>query len=428
MDNNLALIVDDEQSICETLSHVLEDLGLSCCHANNGNQALEIIKEKSPALVFLDIWLPGMDGMETLEKIRNLDSLLPVVMISGHATISTAVRATQLGAIDFIEKPLDLLVIQQVVNRALSAKNSNLGNLPEIESLSEQSCQITSDVFQNDFFVGKSRQQKTLAGSSILYGVGVHSGRKSGLILEPLPENSGIHFAGPGSKQAVPAHVNYVSTTGYATTIKNADSQVSTIEHLMSALHAAGITNLLIKCNEEVPVMDGSAIEFCKIFQEVGILEQSATIPELMVTKTIEVRKGEAFIRLEPAEELIIDYTLNYQQPIGEQHYIFKMDSFENYQNEIASCRTFGFVKDIDYLQKQGLAQGGRFNNFVLIGEDGVINSELRFPDEPVRHKILDMIGDIYLLGRPIVGKITANMTGHSHNSELLRKILEAAV
>ncbi len=423
--NNLALIVDDEKSICETLSHVLEDLGMICCHASNGNQALEIIKEKSPALVFLDIWLPGMDGMETLEKIRSLDSLLPVVMISGHATISTAVKATQLGAIDFIEKPLDLLVIQQVVNKALTSKSNSSVHLPEIESLSLQTCQITSDVFKNDFFVGKERVQKTLAGSSILYGVGVHSGRKSGLILEPLPENSGIHFAGPGSKQAVPAHVNYVSTTGYATTIKNADSQVSTIEHLMSALHAAGITNLLIKCNEEVPVMDGSAIEFCKMFQEVGIKEQSASIAELMVTQTIEVRKGDAFIRLEPAEELIIDYTLNYQQPIGEQHYIFKMDNFESYQREIASCRTFGFVKDIDYLQKQGLAQGGRFNNFVLIGEDGVINSELRFPDEPVRHKILDMIGDIYLLGRPIVGKITANMTGHSHNSELLRKILE---
>ena len=216
-----------------------------------------------------------------------------------------------------------------------------------------------------------------------------------------------------------------MGTTGFATTIKYKEAQVSTIEHLMSALNAYGITNLLIKCNGEVPVMDGSSNEFCKLIEEIGIVEQDANVYSIKIKETIKINKEKEFIMFEPADSFIIDYTLQYPEPVGTQRLIFELSSPEKYKEQIAPARTFGFVKDISYLQGKGLAQGGRFDNFVLIGESGVINSELRFPDEQVRHKILDAIGDLYLLGRPLEGKITASMTGHSDNIELLRNVLE---
>ncbi len=431
----LILVVDDEESIRKTLQDVLLDEGYAVELAVDGASALELLKRTRPALILLDIWMPGLDGMETLRQLKLSYPDIPVVMISGHATIATAMQATRIGASNFIEKPLDLESTLRVIQTALQVPESAPGMNPgseqkQIESQHSLSIgsvwkfsELNTLVFDKQNMRGRALPQRTLAASTLLYGQGLHSGTKSGLILEPLPANSGIHFVGVADGQPVPAHVSFVHSTGFATSLRHQNTQVGTIEHLLSALCAYGISNLLIKCNGEVPVMDGSSAEFCALFEETGIEEQVGDWFEIKIDRTVEVRKGEEFIRIEPADSLSIEYRLKYPEPVGEQCFSFVMSDAQAYKREISRARTFGFVKDIGMLQKKGLAQGGRFDNFVLIGDEGVINDELRYPNEPVRHKILDAIGDLYLLGRPLCGKITACMTGHSDNIELLQKI-----
>jgi UDP-3-O-[3-hydroxymyristoyl] N-acetylglucosamine deacetylase len=422
------LVVDDEQSIRHALSGILSDEGYEPIFAADAEEALSLVAERNPALVLLDIWLPGMDGLAALQEIKSARPDIPVVMMSGHASIATAVRATHMGAADFIEKPLDLGNTLAAVDRALKGRSGVFGKgepglEDEVGVPAGQS--IDPVVFKSQPMRGKALPQRTLAGTQILYGQGLHSGKKSGLVLEPLPANSGIHFASVSEPFIVPAHIDYVASTGFATTVKLGSTQAGTIEHLMSALCAYGITNLLVKCNGEVPVMDGSALEFCRVIEQAGIEEQSGEWYELAVNETFEVRgKGREFVRLEPADEgFHVDYTLSYPAPLGEQNFKFSLSDVESYKREIAPARTFGFVKDIGRLQQHGLALGGRFDNFVLFGDTGPLNGSLRFDNEPVRHKILDAIGDLYLMGRKLRGKLTACMTGHSDNAELLKKI-----
>ncbi|MBX7143019.1 MAG: UDP-3-O-acyl-N-acetylglucosamine deacetylase [Oligoflexia bacterium] len=429
------LIVDDEESIRRTLEAVLRDEGYLTCSAQNGLAALELIRTQAPDLVVLDIWMSGMDGVETLKQIKEQCPSLPVVMISGHATIATAIAATKMGASDFVEKPLDLDVFLRTIKRALgnpaecAADEKQLARGQNELTLdlgsSGQSVQLNRIALSEQTWRGPALRQHTIARSALLYGQGLHSGKKSGLILEPLPAGSGIHFMGVSDSQAVPAHVDFVESTGFATTLRLGQTQAGTIEHLMSALHAYGISNLLIKCNGEVPVLDGSAREFCSLFADIGVEEQEGEWYAIAVPETIRVGNDREFIQIEPGQGFVIDYTLEYPKPVGSQHMRFVLNSVDAYRKEIAPARTFGFVKDIGMLQRQGLALGGRFDNFVLFGEEGPINDALRFPDEPVRHKILDLIGDLYLLGRPLHGKITARMTGHSDNIALLRAIRE---
>lgn len=429
------LVVDDEAAIRRALEAVLRDEGFGVVLAEDGESALRAIEAELPALVLLDIWMPGPDGIAILKRIKEIHPDLPVVMISGHATIATAISATRLGAADFIEKPLDLHATLDAIRRALRCEESvaeggdgaglPIGEDPLALGAVWASPVIEPVVFTSQKLPGRQVPQRTLLRSALLYGQGLHSGRKSGLILEPLPANSGIHFIGVSQTSAVPAHVDYVGSTGYATTLKLGQTQAGTIEHVMSALNAYGITNLLVKCNGEVPVLDGSAREFCALFDQIGVEEQDGECFMIRPPKRIVVGSGRETISVEPADEFIIDYTLDYPAPIGRQQLVFTMNDVETYKREIAPARTFGFVRDIGALQKQGLALGGRFDNFVLIGDEGAINDEMRFPDEPVRHKILDAIGDLYLLGRPIQGRVTAVMTGHSDNVALLRALRE---
>ncbi len=430
------LIVDDEESIRRSLSGVLQDEGYSVCTAHDGESALALLAREQVSLVLLDIWMPGMDGIETLKRIKERYPGLPVVMISGHATIATAMTATRIGAVDFIEKPLELKTTMRAIRSALdsSEKSAVTDKGESVESEVESGFNFETAnaiprfrpiVFEKQDWRGERFPQKTLARGALLYGQGLHSGKKSGLQLEPLPPNSGIHYVGMSEGEAVPAHVDYVDSTGFATTLRLGTTEAGTIEHVMSALHAYGISNLLIKCNGEVPVMDGSAREFCRLFDEVGVVEQDGDWYSIKLDRPVKVDRGDEFIRYEPGDGFTIEYTLRYPQPVGEQRFVFSLSDIESYKRDIAPARTFGFVKDIGYLQKNGLALGGRFDNFVMIGENGSINDALRFPDEPVRHKILDCIGDLFLLGRRISGKITACMTGHSDNVELLKKFRE---
>ncbi len=270
--------------------------------------------------------------------------------------------------------------------------------------------------------------QRTLKRSMVLSGRGLHSGIKTGLIISPLPPNSGILFGNISDGETIPAHVDFIESTEYATSLKKGTSRASTIEHFLAVLHAYRITNLLIKINNEVPIMDGSAVDFCQLIEDAEIEEQDATIEEIVISERYtvgEVDSDKKYMIIEPSERFIIHYTLNYPRPVGRQEYTFMLDNEQAFKQEIAPARTFGFLKDIEALEKKGLASGGRLNNFILIDDEKIINTELRFPDEFVRHKILDLMGDLYLLGRPIRGKITANMTGHTHNCSMLRLLRE---
>jgi UDP-3-O-acyl N-acetylglucosamine deacetylase len=425
------LIVDDEASIRKSLEGVLNDEGYSCALASDGADALSQLQSLHPSLVLLDIWMPGMDGIETLRRMRAAQPGTPVIMMSGHATISTAIKATKFGASDFIEKPLEIDLLLNAIRRALGTQDSRgpaAGELADSIDLRspEGMPELQPLVFRNQTLRGALMPQRTLSRSAVLYGQGLHSGKKSGLIFEPLGPNSGIHFVGVSDNRAVPAHLDFVESTGYATTIRLGTTHVATIEHVMSALNAYGVGNLLIKCNGEVPVLDGSSVQFCSLFEEVGFESQIGDWHQILVKEPFQITAGKASIRLEPCDAFEIDYTLEYPAPVGKQRFVFRLDDPAVYRKEIAPARTFGFARDIGHLQRQGLALGGRFDNFVLFGEEGPINDALRFPDEPVRHKIMDMIGDLYLLGRRLQARVVAHMTGHTQNIAVLKKVRDA--
>ena len=247
------------------------------------------------------------------------------------------------------------------------------------------------------------------------------------MVLQPLAPDSGIHFQTlPGGVQ-IPAHVDFVADTEYATTLTRTGERIRTVEHLLSALHAAGVTNLLIKVHGEIPVIDGSALGFCSRLGEIGLEDQDAPRRELVVDRPYEIRTGDKSLILEPYDGFSVSYHLRYPAPVGEQSFEFELDSFESYTREIAPARTFGFMRDLKMINELGLGSGGRLDNFILVGEDNVINTELRFPDEFVRHKVLDIVGDLYLLGYPVRGKVTARLTGHRDNIAVQRQILASS-
>jgi UDP-3-O-acyl N-acetylglucosamine deacetylase len=231
-------------------------------------------------------------------------------------------------------------------------------------------------------------------------------------------------FGNISSGATIPANIHHVVSTDYATSLQVDGAAARTIEHLLAVLHAYRISNLMIKINNEVPIMDGSALDFCQMVEDAGIEEQDRPLDEIVVDRRHslgEADRTKKFLTVEPAEVFSVHYTLNYPRPVGRQEYTFVMADADAFKREIAPARTFGFLKDIEALNERGLASGGRLNNFILIDDEKIVNTDLRFPDEFVRHKIMDMVGDLYLLGRPLRAKITANMTGHSDNIALVR-------
>ncbi|MFN8389573.1 MAG: UDP-3-O-acyl-N-acetylglucosamine deacetylase [Bdellovibrionota bacterium] len=439
----LVLVVDDEASICSTLTGVLSDENFATLTAHDGLDAVLKVQSFKPDLVFLDMWMPGSDGIETLEKIKQISPSTEVIMISGHATISNALEATKRGAFDFIEKPLGIEAVLESAERALDRRQSQRSRERSPERATPRQAEesgrnpslLAHPGLLSKTLRGRNLGQRTLKQSVVLYGHALHSGQKSGLVLEPLPLDSGIHFARMGDSRAVPAYVDYVESTDLATTLRSGDTTAATIEHLMAALSAYRISNLLVKCNSEVPIFDGSAKEFCSVIESVGIEEQGGEWYELAIDEPLTFHADQKkrssgvedlvneTITFEPGEGFSVVYELQYPHPIGRQLVEFRLDGPESFKNEIAPARTFGFLKDIERLQKAGLAAGGRLDNFILIGPEIILNTELRFPDELARHKILDIMGDLSLMGRPLAGKITARMTGHSDNVGLLRTI-----
>ncbi len=690
------IVVDDEDNIRGTLQEILSDEGYEVTCAKDGETALRVFQKEAPDVVLLDVWIPGIDGMQTLKMLKNIDPETEIIMMSGHGSIDTAVKATKLGAYDFIEKPFSLESILRIVAKALrsrhirlskkqsggqsaenmerrflgssqSAKNTRklirqaagndnptlivgepglgkkfaarvihnlsarrgkpfvelscatlteailastlLGNesadqdidisdlglssggvifFDRIDKLSSRMqeklfqilknrrfripgedsnktfniraiASVTSDrsgveigdlnedlqkflgqnlikltplrerrddlpkfieqfvddlcdehekdigsvnkealktlmqapwpgnvrqlkqvveyavlacdgptllknhlplseldiayeksaanAFDDIYFTrlkdlplspghsgkqtekrkGKGLPQKTLKDSVVLCGQGLHSGIKTGMILSPLPPNSGIVFGEISTGDRVPALLKNVRSTEYATTLSNGRVTIKTIEHIMSALHSYGVTNLLIKIGDEAPIMDGSALDFCQIIENSGVKEQDDFIEEVIIDKKISVGDTEngPSLTVEPSDRFSIHYFLDYPSPIGKQEYKYVYESGEKYKETIAPARTFGFLRDIKKLEEAGLASGGKLSNVVLIDDERVVNTPLRFSNEMARHKILDLIGDLHLLGKPIRGHFTAMKSGHTQNIELTQKILD---
>jgi UDP-3-O-[3-hydroxymyristoyl] N-acetylglucosamine deacetylase len=269
--------------------------------------------------------------------------------------------------------------------------------------------------------------QTTIAKSVELVGIGLHRGSPVRLRLEPLGANSGIVFYRSDAGVSIPLIPENVVDTKMATVIGKEGVTISTIEHMLSAIYAYGIDNLRVIVDaDEVPVMDGSSMSFCMLLEEAGIVAQDIAKKIMRIKKEVIVQEGDKYVKLIPSNDMNYDFTIKFQHPvIDQQSYILKFTK-ENYKKEIARARTFGFVHEVQYLRSKGLALGGSLENAVVLDDKKVLNPEgLRFGDEFVRHKILDAIGDMSLIGMNFIGNYEAFAGSHDLNHKLTLELLK---
>ncbi len=274
------------------------------------------------------------------------------------------------------------------------------------------------------------KRQTTIGKKVELVGIGLHKGVPVHLSLEPMESNSGIVFFRSDAGVSIPLVPSNVVDTKMATVIGKEGVNISTIEHMLSAIYAYGIDNLRVIVDaDEVPVMDGSSMSFCMLLDEAGIVELDAPKKVMRITKEVEVREGDKYVKLSPSNDLNYDFTIKFSHPvIDKQSYSLKFTK-ENYKKEIARARTFGFVHEVQYLRSKGLALGGSLENAVVLDDKKVLNPEgLRFTDEFVRHKILDAIGDMSLIGMNFIGNYEAFAGSHDLNHKLTVKLLKDPV
>jgi UDP-3-O-[3-hydroxymyristoyl] N-acetylglucosamine deacetylase len=270
--------------------------------------------------------------------------------------------------------------------------------------------------------------QRTLKQPVRCQGVGLHSGVPVGLALLPAPANHGIVFVRTDLGRAVeiPALAAHVVDTALATTLGRDGVRVGTVEHLLAALAGLGVDNARIEIDgPEVPIMDGSAAPFAHLVKGAGVRVLSEAKSFLVIKKAVTVTDGDKEATLSPCTGFRIDCTIDFDHPlISDQSLSFEF-SEGNFAREVARARTFGFLRDVERLKSMGLAQGGSLENAIVVDEFSIVNPDgLRFPDEFVRHKLLDAIGDISLFGRPVLGHLRAVKTGHALNHKLVQRVL----
>jgi UDP-3-O-[3-hydroxymyristoyl] N-acetylglucosamine deacetylase len=271
--------------------------------------------------------------------------------------------------------------------------------------------------------------QHTLSKIVSFAGIGLHSGKTVKMYIKPADADTGIRFfrTDLGRKVMIPATLYRVTDTRLATTLTKDDVSISTTEHLLAALSGMGIDNAVIELdNDEVPIMDGSAAPFVHLLKKVGRKRQKAARVMLKVTRKIEVRNGDSAIIVEPYDGFRVSGEINFAHPlVKKQRLSIEIDA-ETFSKEIASARTFGFLHEVEYLRRNGKALGGSLDNAIVIDQSGILNTEgLRFANEFVRHKLLDLIGDLALLGCPVLGHIMAVKSGHSQHLQLMRAIAD---
>ncbi|MBM4138177.1 MAG: UDP-3-O-acyl-N-acetylglucosamine deacetylase [Nitrospira sp.] len=272
------------------------------------------------------------------------------------------------------------------------------------------------------------RNQQTLAAAVTCSGIGLHSGQPVTMMLRPAPPNTGVVFVNKGDAiTSLLASIEHCVPTELCTAIDGNGFQVRTIEHILSALAGLEIDNVYIDVmGSEVPVMDGSAAPFVHLIQSVGVIAQERRQPFLKITAPIEVSEGARRVRIEPSVTPRITYTIHYDHPLIKTQTYTHDCSPHSFEKQIAAARTFGFLHEVQALWARGLGQGGTLDNTVVLSKDGVMNQAgLRFLNEFVRHKILDLIGDFSLLGMSFIGHIIAERSGHALHTRLVRQILE---
>lgn len=272
--------------------------------------------------------------------------------------------------------------------------------------------------------------QRTLKNVIRATGVGLHTGEKVYLTLRPAPVDAGIIFRRVDLDPVVelPATPNSVGDTRLSTALKEGDVSVSTVEHLMSALAGLGIDNIYVELTSpEVPIMDGSAAPFVFLVQSAGVVEQSAPKKFIRVTKPVKIEDGDKWAMLEPFEGFKVSFSINFDHPIfakSPQKATIDL-STTSFVKEVSRARTFGFMHEVEALREAGLALGGSHDNAIVMDSYTILNDDgLRYEDEFVKHKILDAIGDLYLLGHQLIGEFSAYKSGHALNNQLLRALM----
>ena len=265
----------------------------------------------------------------------------------------------------------------------------------------------------------------TIAKPATLSGIGIHSGQfvslrfiphETGEVVFRRTDLGGLDFRIDPQNMAAHNSSNLIQ----------GNYQVLTIEHLMAALSASGVDSILVELDgPEVPIMDGSALPFVEALDKAGTRELNIPRKHLTICKKFEIQDGDAQLRVSPAEYFKIDYRIAFDHPaIGVQEISFSFDKI-GFASQIAPARTFGFLKDVPELRARQLALGGSFNNALVLDDEKVINGPLRFPDEFVRHKVMDLIGDLFILGYPVVGQFSADKAGHRLHLKTVRFLLE---
>ncbi len=273
-------------------------------------------------------------------------------------------------------------------------------------------------------------RQRTLKKAVQATGVGLHTGDRVDITLRPAPANSGIVFRRVDLKPIVEirAEAHAVHDTRLSTCLEAKGARVATIEHLMSACAGLGVDNAYVDLNSaEIPIMDGSAGTFIFLLQSAGIMEQSAAKKFIRIKKTVEVKEGDKWVRFEPFNGYKLGFTINFTHPVfasTKQNVTIDL-GVHSYIKEVSRARTFGFMQDVEAMRAQGLAMGGNLDNAIVMDEYRVINPDgLRCEDEFVKHKVLDAIGDLYLLGHSLIGAFSGYKSGHALNNALLRALL----
>ena len=269
--------------------------------------------------------------------------------------------------------------------------------------------------------------QRTLRRRISCVGIGLHSGNKVTLSLKPAPADFGIRFRRTDiGHHEVPATVQNLAAIQLATGLAREAVSVETVEHLLAALVSLGIDNVIVELNSpEVPIMDGSAAPFVYLVHEAGVKRLPVPRKHLKIIRPIALSRGDKRIALYPSDHFKVTYSVSYDHPLLRHQSRTLLINEESFVEHIAPARTFTFLKDVEMLRQNGLALGGSLDNAIVLGETGVLNNALRFEDEFVRHKILDAIGDLALVGYPVIGHLVAHRAGHALHTEFAAKILE---
>ena len=390
---NKVLIIDDEEDILSSCKNVLEDEDYDVDIAKDYDEALKIFESKKIDLVFLDVWLPNTDGLDILSNIKEKYPKTTVIMMSGHAGVETAVRATKLGAYDFLEKPISISKLLSSCEEVLNKKENNKNE--------ENSNYLNEHENHNKSKLKYRIPQRTIAKSVVVSGFALMEGRKTALTLVPAEVNTGIVFIDINTNTHIKlSHENILSKDKSgavnSTALINGNRYIKTTEHFLAAL------------------------------KEAGFIEQEDYIEPIVIDRELtygKVDDNETYIILSPYDGLEVNLRIDFSGSIGVQQYDYKFESFEQFSEDIGKARSFNTLDNIDYAQKMGMAGSGMIGSHIILCEGKVINTKLHFDNEFVRHKILDIIGDLYILARPIKAKIIANKSSHSFNHSVVHDI-----